>query len=43
MPLSLQCVSMLSSMGTLWSGEGSPATGVAWKELNLHPKPPVSL
>uniref|UniRef100_A0A8C3JSI0 E3 ubiquitin-protein ligase TRIM9 n=1 Tax=Calidris pygmaea TaxID=425635 RepID=A0A8C3JSI0_9CHAR len=40
--LSPQWALVLSSMGTLWSGEGSSAAGMAWKELNLHPKPPVS-
>lgn len=40
---SLQHALMLSSVGTSWSGEGSCATGAAWKELSLYPKPPASL
>lgn len=41
--LSLHWALMRSSVGTLWSGEGSSATGVAWKELNSHLKPPAGL
>ncbi|KAK4821938.1 hypothetical protein QYF61_004942 [Mycteria americana] len=43
MLLSPRCALMLGGMGTLRSGEGSCATGAAWKELNLNPKPAASL
>lgn len=43
MLLSLPCVLVLSSVGTWWGGEDPCATGVAWKELNFHPKPPAGL